>query len=351
MILNLPEPIPPIARRKRRGTSRSTVVDVARLAQVAQSTVSLFFREPSRVSKDTAMRIRAASDELGYLPNPAAMSLATSRSRVVGVVLPSLVSTFFASTLETLQQDLAHEGYQVIVGHTDYDDAVEEQLVRTALSWSPAAIVLTGLHHSRTTRALLANAGTPVIEMWELGGRPTDTLVGFSHAAIGEAMFNHLHERGARSVAFLSARLAVDRRAAARARAFAEAGERVGCRVLLVDEPDHAPAPDVGGHLFAKALAAQPHLDAVGCSNDLMALGMMFEAQRRGLKVPDRIKLIGFGNLNFAASTVPPLSTIAPPGREIGALVARLVIARLRGDRDTCRVHDLGFELIARGTS
>ena len=116
------------------------------------------------------------------------MSLATARSRVVGVVLPSLVCTFFASTLETMQHDLAHEGCQVIVGHTDYDDGVEEQLVRPALSWSPAATVLTGLHHSRATRTLLANAGTPVIEIWELGGRPTDTLVGFSHAAIGEAV-------------------------------------------------------------------------------------------------------------------------------------------------------------------
>ena len=96
-MLKMSASTPPVARRKRRGTSRSTVVDVARLAQVAQSTVSLFFREPSRVSKETAGRIRAASDELGYLPNPAEMSLATARSRVVGVVLPSLVCTSHAS--------------------------------------------------------------------------------------------------------------------------------------------------------------------------------------------------------------------------------------------------------------
>jgi LacI family gluconate utilization system Gnt-I transcriptional repressor len=337
--------------RKRRGTRRSTVVDVARRAEVAQSTVSLYFREPKRVAPETAARIKEAADALGYIPNPAAMGLAAARARVVGVIVPSLVSAFFAGTLETLQEDLAHEGYAVTVGHTDYDEATEERLVRAALSWSPAAVVLTGLHHNPATRALLAGAGAPVIEVWELGRRPIDTLVGFSHEAVGRAMFDHLAAKGARRHAFLAARLGHDRRAAARARAFVAAAKAAGHDVWLYEGPERVAAPDIAGRLAAKALTEHPEIDALACSNDLMALGALFEAQRREMSVPGRLRLIGFGNLNFAGSTVPPLTTIAPPAREIGSLVARLIVDRLRGGSDARRVYDLGFALIERGTA
>jgi LacI family transcriptional regulator, gluconate utilization system Gnt-I transcriptional repressor len=337
--------------RKRRGTSRITVVDVARLAKVAQSTVSLYFREPKRVAPETAARIREATDRLGYVPNPAAMGLAAARSRIVGVVVPTLLSAFFAGSLERLQEDLGHEGYQVIVGHTGYDETTEERLVRAALSWSPAAMVLTGLHRSPAVRAALGDIEAPVIEMWELGGAAIDTVVGFSHESIGARMFGHLYERGARTFGFLAARMALDRRAAKRARGFVAEAERRGCPVDVFEDADHAAAPDVGGRLAARALASRPAIDALACSNDFLALGALFEAQRRAIPVPDRLKLIGFGNLNFTGSTVPALSTVAPPAREIGALVAKIVLERLRGEGARGAVHDLGFELIARGTT
>ncbi|MCZ8122374.1 MAG: LacI family DNA-binding transcriptional regulator [Magnetospirillum sp.] len=339
------------SRRSRRGTSRITIVDVARLSGVAQSTVSLHFRDPKRVAPETAARIREASDRLGYVPNPAAMGLAASRSRVVGVVVPALTSAFFAGSLEALQEDLAHEGYQALVGHTGYDDATEERLVRAALSWSPAAIVLTGLYRPPAVRALLQSIDAPVIEMWELGSEAIDTVVGFSHEAIGERMFAHLYARGARRFGFLGARLAVDRRAAKRARGFVAAAENRGCPVAVFEDPAHAAAPDIGGRLAGRAIDAGGRIDGLACSNDLIALGALFEAQRRRVAVPKELKIVGFGNMNFAGSTVPPLTTIAPPAREIGALVAKIVLDRLRGETERGQMHDLGFELLDRGTA
>jgi LacI family gluconate utilization system Gnt-I transcriptional repressor len=142
-----------------------------------------------------------------------------------------------------------------------------------------------------------------------------------------------------------------DRRAHQRAQGFAAALAEAHCGQApsILDHPATA-STDVGGQLLAQALARQPALDAVVCSNDHIALGVLFEAQRRGLAVPERLSVVGFGDLPFAASCVPPLTTVRPSGDEIGRQVAHLILRRLEmGPLPTEeRVVDTGFRLIDR---
>lgn len=340
----------PLGRRRRK-MQRVTMTDVARLAQVSPSTVSLFLRRPDAVSGAAGARIAAAVDQLGYVPNLVAGGLAAAASRVVSIIVPSVRNAFFADTVAALQAALAPRGLQVLLGHTEYELDQEERLVRTALSWAPAAIVLTGLAHSRATRQLLLAAAVPVIEMWELGGEPIDMAVGFAHRDVGAAVTRHLLARGHRCLAFLGARMNQDRRAHQRAQGFAAAladGHR-GHEPSILDHPATA-STEVGGQLLAQALARQPALDAVVCSNDHIALGVLFEAQRRGLAVPESLSVVGFGDLPFAASCVPPLTTVRPSGDEIGRQVARLILRRLETGSLPVdeRVVDTGFRLIER---
>ncbi len=338
------EPTVPPSRRMRRNLQRVTMTDVAAAADVSPSTVSLFLRRPGAVSDRIGARVSAAIEELGYVPNAMAGGLAAAGSRVVSVIVPSLRNAFFSETLSALEGLLAHAGLQVLVGHTEYSLAQEEALVRAALSWAPAAVVLTGQRHTDTTRALLRKAATPVVEMWELGGVPIDQAVGFSHAAVGHRIAQRFVERGYASAAFLGARLADDSRAGQRAAGFLAGMEAAARPARLLEDPDPA-STGVGARLLARMLDAP--VRAVACSNDTLALGVLFEAQRRGLAVPGDLAVAGFGDLDFAAQTVPPLTTIRPSADRIAAQVAACILAR-NTDPEASTSHDTGFTFMAR---
>ena len=338
--------------RQRRGTKRVTMTDVARMSGVATSTVSLYLRAPGEVSPRLGSRIQRAIDELHYVPNRLAGALAAAQTRVVGVVVPSIVNSFFAETVTTLQDRLHAANFQTLIGHTDYDEATEEQLVRTFLSWSPAAMVLTGLHHNRATRQMLEATDIPVVEMWELGPQPIDRLVGFSHGDVGRMQTRHLIAGGAHEIAFIGARLARDHRAAQRAEGYAETVRShswLGPPEIIDAGPQGS--TDAAAAAFAALLVRRPATDGVVFSNDLVALGALFEAQRLGVAVPERVALVGFGGLDFGRNSVPALSTVAPPRREIGDHVAEQILARIEGRAEPPVRVDLGFELVARGSA
>ena len=340
------------AERTRRRMKRATMSDVASHAQVSPSTVSLYLRRPGLVSLAAGQSIQRAIDQLNYVPNQVAGGLAAASSRAVSVIVPSIRNAFFAETVSALQTELGKEKIQVLLGHSEYSEREEENLVRAALSWSPAAIVLTGLHHSATTRKLLKAAQTAVVEIWELGEKPIDMAVGFFHRQIGETVANHLLTRGRRRIAFLGARLQEDRRAAERADGFAVAmrADRRGDAFLFTH-----PAPasvEVGASLLAQAVAAVPDLDAIACSNDYLALGTLFECQRRGIVIPEQLALVGFGDMNFSSCCNPALTSVRPSGDIIGTETARLILERMSGNhRNAGCVVDTHFRLLHRQSS
>ncbi len=336
--------------RKRRKMQRVTMMDVAKLAQVSPSTVSLYLRKPEAVSASAGQEIAKAIGRLGYVPNLVAGGLAAASSKVVSIIVPSIRNAFFAETVSTLQAGLVAEGFQVLLGHSEYGEDQEEALVRTALSWAPAAVVLTGLSHSPTTRKLLEASGVPVVEMWELGGEPIDMAVGFSHPQVGASAARHLLSKGRRTLAFLGARMQEDHRAAQRAKGFqdaARAGDANRCEI--VSHPGAATV-ETGALLLNRALQQFPNLDGIACSNDLIALGVLFECQRQQIAIPNDIALVGFGDLDFSASCVPSLTTIRPSGDLIGREVARLILNSIHENRPegAPTIVDTGHVLIER---
>jgi LacI family gluconate utilization system Gnt-I transcriptional repressor len=329
---------------------RVTMMDVAKLAQVSPSTVSLYLRKPEAVSASAGQEIAKAIGRLGYVPNLVAGGLAAASSKVVSIIVPSIRNAFFAETVSTLQAGLVAEGFQVLLGHSEYGEDQEEALVRTALSWAPAAVVLTGLSHSPTTRKLLEASGVPVVEMWELGGEPIDMAVGFSHPQVGASAARHLLSKGRRTLAFLGARMQEDHRAAQRAKGFqdaARAGDANRCEI--VSHPGAATV-ETGALLLNRALQQFPNLDGIACSNDLIALGVLFECQRQQIAIPNDIALVGFGDLDFSASCVPSLTTIRPSGDLIGREVARLILNSIHENRPegAPTIVDTGHVLIER---
>ena len=210
--------------------------------------------------------------------------------------------------------------------------------------------MLTGLSHSSETLKLLQASGVPVVEMWELGARPIDMAVGFSHPQVGASAARHLLSKNRRALAFIGARMQEDHRASKRASGFAETartGEILSCEII--NHPGAATV-EAGSLLLNRALQQFPKLDGIACSNDLIALGALFECQRRGIAVPHDIAVVGFGDLDFSASCIPSLTTIRPSGDLIGREVARLILSSIQGERPEgdARIIDTGHVLIER---
>ena len=233
-------------------------------------------------------------------------------------------------------------------------------------------MVLTGRRHSRGTIRSLIEAGIPIVEMWEMSDQPIDTVVGFSQRGTGERAARHFAERGARRLGFVGAALDRDYRAADRHAGFVEAALQAGCEEPAAIRLPERASGTAGAEGLARLMAAYPEVDAVLFSNDALALGGLFEAQRKGWAVPGRLKVCGFGDLEFAAATQPALTTIRPPRREIGARIAEILRSRLTlipqngprfaGEDDAeakspkqragpSGAFDLGFELVVRGSS
>jgi len=322
--------------------------EVAQLANVSPSTVSLYLRRPDEVSPRRADKIQAAIDRLGYLPNTMAGGLASSRSNVIGVLVPTITNSFFSETLETLERHLRSAGYQLLIGNTEFDDSREEELIRSILSWNPAGLVLTGFLHNRKSLSVLANNDTPIVEMWDYGQPGLDMVVGFSHHTCGRLVAEHMLRQGRRRTAFVSTNFQRDVRAGDRHRGFRDAIESAGGTVELRELSGRSHAEETG-HLTRALMKENPEVEAIACSNDMVALGVMLECQRQGWDIPGRVALAGFGNLDFTTSTVPPLTTIEPPRREIGQHTARLLLSRLREELPDSDKHlDLGVRLVER---
>jgi LacI family gluconate utilization system Gnt-I transcriptional repressor len=321
------------------------LTDVARLAHVSPITASRALNAPDTVAPETLARVREAISRTGYVPNRIAGGLASSRSRLVAAVVPTIAGPFGRS-IEALTAALDQAGYQVILGQTGYAQSREDALLEAIISRRPDAIVLTGVVHSPSARKRLVASGIPVVETWELTPTPIDMVVGFSHQRAGEAVAEYLVARGRKRLAVVSAD---DVRAERRARSFSTAAQRLtgsdDCPVQLMPAPGTVHAGRTG---FAALLEDDPAVDAVFCSSDLVALGVLIEARARGVNVPEQLAVVGLGDLDFAADLDPALTTVRIDGSAIGREAAHFIVERARGAPVDDRILDIGFELVER---
>ncbi|GIZ50233.1 LacI family DNA-binding transcriptional regulator [Noviherbaspirillum aridicola] len=340
-------------RRVRRSAGGITLRDVAKLAGVAPITASRALNTPDAVSPEVLRKVRDAVAQTGYVPNMLAGGLASSRSRLVAAVVPTVSGPVFLETVQSLTESLAEHGYQLMLGQSGYADSREDALLEAIIGRRPDGVVLTGIMRSPEGRRRLVSSGIPVVETWDLTPTPIDMLVGFSHEAIGKAVAAFLKQRGRRRVASIHGN---DERAVRRHRAFDEAAVELGIGGKRKSAPPAVavPAPTTlgsGRAALRELLDRSPEIDAVFCSSDLLALGVLTEAQASGVRVPDDLAVIGFGDLGFARDLHPALTTVRIDGTAIGRLAARLIIERVAGRTPDQPVQDIGFSIVERASA
>lgn len=312
-----------------------TMKDVAQAAGVSVMTVSRAFKKDASVGKATREKIQLMADRLGYVFDTTAANLRTQRSDFIAVTIPSLNNANFAATVVALTGKLSQAGYQVLLGHTNYDIEREEQLIGQFLRRRPEAIIVTGGRHTEKARQMLTGAGVPVVETWDSPDAPIGHVVGFSNADTMTLLVDHLVAQGRKRIAFMGGDAESDTRGRDRRRGFLAAMAEHG---LPADRLVGSGAPQrpmqKGATAMGNLLEEFPDTDAVICVSDLVGFGALSECQRRNIAVPDQIAMAGFGAYDISEVCVPTLTTIDPKPTEIGENAAELVLDLLKSPED-----------------
>lgn len=332
---------------RNRGSGRVTLSEVAARAGVGTMTVSRAINQPELVSAALRARVEEAVAALGYVPNRAARALASSQSKVIVVLVPSLSNAVFTEVLAGIQDALEKDDYQILIGNTRYSDAEEEKLLNIYLQSNPDGVLLSGLTHSKQVTKILASSKLPVVSMMDLASSPDALSVGFSQLEAGYTMTRYLIDKGYKRIGFMGAQR--DERTLKRAEGYRRALQEAGLydpqlETMVADPSTIA----LGAELLGRMLSVTPDCDAIFCCNDDLAQGAIFQCQRRGIAVPGRLAICGFNDLPVSAWMNPSLSTIATPRYRVGFEAAQLLRAVIRGETPALTRVDLGFTLMAR---
>ena len=310
------------------------IQEVARQIGVSVATVSRAFNAPQQVSAATREKVLRLAQTLGYTPNASARTLRTSRSRVLGVLMPTLTNPVFAECLEGVAEAAHAAGYSILPMTTHYDAALETRCVALMQGASVDGLLLV-VSNPDTSQALrhLQRARTPYVLLYNR--HPKHPCVsGDSETAVAEVVA-HLAALGHRRLTMVSGQLSASDRAQQRYKGFLQGlrRERLKGPALLEVPFMESAIEQVVGHLKCDGRPT-----ALVCSNDLLALRCLRAAQLAGLRVPQDISIVGFDGIALGLDTMPMLSSVVQPNNEAGHLgVQWLVRAIERRERPTPR--------------
>jgi len=314
-------------------------------------TVVRALRDPAKVATATRERIEAVVRETGYTPDLVARGLASNRSGLVAAIVPVLTNSLIAEIMQGLSDAIAGDDYHLLLGASGFSAAQEEVLVRAFLSRRVDAFYLTGVIHTPQTVRLLTEAGTPVVEGGNLTDAPIDMVVGYSNVAAAREITRHLVRKRYAPIGYIGAFPADNDRARDRRRGYEvalAAARRPRDTTLCVETTLDV---DAGARAMGDLLERRPDVRAVFCSADAIAVGALYECQRRGLAVPGRIAIAGFDDIPLAGQVVPALTTIRIRRYEIGQRAGKLIRDRLAGRGVRRRRVDTGYELVVRDSA
>lgn len=328
-----------------------TLVDVALAAAVSPITVSRVINQPEKVSEAARLKVQKAIDELGYIPNQHASSLASSRSGVIGVAIPSLSNVVFTDVLRGIYKVMGAAGYKVLLVDTHYSPLEEEKMVRTLLSQSPEGLIITGGDQTPACDQLLRKSRIPLVQIMELLPNPIDMNIGFSHLLAGADVVAHLLAQGYQRIGFIGARM--DPRVQQRIRGYTQAlAKRDLFEANLIATSPEPSSIALGGALFKSLMAAnEGRIDAVFCANDDLALGALFEAQRMNIAIPKQLAICGFNDIEAAAYVNPSLTSVAVGRYEMGVKAAELIIQALNQQPIDNKQIDMGYVIKRRDST
>jgi DNA-binding LacI/PurR family transcriptional regulator len=302
--------------RRRPGTV--SIRDVAQRAGVSIATVSRTVNHISTVNADLARRVWKAIDEVGYLPNTQARALVSGRSHMLGLIVSEITNPFFPELVQEFENLAVAQGYEVLIGSTNYDAARTESLLRRFLQRNVDGVAVMTFGVEEELVKKLVEREFPLVFVDAGPDLPNIHTVKVDYAEGIRQGVQHLAALGHRNIAFISGPLS-KRSPVARREAFLKAMAELGLTVPhkhLVE----------GNHTMESGIACMERLIALGelptaviCSNDMTAIGALHALYRTTHRVPEDISVVGFDDIHLAQFMLPPLTTVQMSCRSLAA--------------------------------
>ncbi|WP_347555798.1 LacI family DNA-binding transcriptional regulator [Robbsia sp. KACC 23696] len=341
--------------RARRGNGRSVLEDVARQAGVSTATVSRVYNDPGKVSAAVRTRVEEAARALNWIPHAAGRALASTRTHIAGIIIPTLDDQVFASQVSGMQATFAEHGITLFLGCSNYAPAQALTQVQAMLARGVEALALVGEAHPPEVFDALQRYRVPYVVTYAYRDDSPHVCVGFDNAAAYEQIVERLVALGHRSFGAVFQPAADNDRVQARQAGLHRALQRHG----LFIRPEHqreGPATLAFGRESLRAImdldrprvtASERSIDpaqppkalrapeicpptAIVCGNDMLALGVLREAAARGIAVPTALSVTGFDDLALAAEAHPPLTTMRVDTHRIGRQAAERLLTMMQ---------------------
>jgi LacI family transcriptional regulator len=311
-----------------------TIFDVARASGVSSSTVSRVLTGFAFVKDSTRQKVLAIANQLGYVANLQARSLAGGKSNIIGMLVPSLDNGYINVISQSIDEELSKAGYDLIVYTTHHKKGKEAQFVNTLTGGlSDGLLLMVPLidHEARETNylELLRQRQFPYVLIDQTDEGKQSTVVTSTNWQGSYEATRYLIELGHRSIGLITGIMAIHsarERLAGYKAALREAKINVN-DTLIVQGDFHS----TGGYQATQVLLGQrPRPTAIFASNDMSAFGAMDAIRHAGLDIPKDISVIGFDDIPQASTTYPKLTTVRQPLHELGSLAVKLLLEQLK---------------------
>ncbi|GGJ88902.1 substrate-binding domain-containing protein [Pseudomonas matsuisoli] len=302
---------------------------VAQQAGVSRATAARAFATPELVRESTRSRIFEAADALNFRPNRLAQQLRQQSTRLIGVVLPSLLNPVFAEQLHAMEQAAREQGYALLIATTDYCANRERDMVEDLLRQRVDGLVLTvaDADGSELLKRLAAES-TPFALAYHQPSQPYASVYVDNHQGMATAT-RHLLKAGHTKIAMVTGPALQSDRARRRVDGYRAAMRAHGLTPLpVIEMPAHTAA--CASVMTEQWTRLSP--TALLCSNDLLAISVIGVLQRSGYKVPDDISVVGFDGIALGEQLYPSLCTVVQPIEQLGRTLIAEILAQLEGD-------------------
>jgi LacI family transcriptional regulator len=328
-----------------------TIADVAARANVSKTTVSRVLNGKGELDQATAARVRRVIEELGYVPSARAVGLARGRTRVVGMLVPSLTWPWIGEVLQGAVDVLETERYGLLLFTCNRGDESMRQFAAQVSAKSFDGLLVIEPEGTFDYIRTLNARGFPVVliddRVLESGQIPSVATTNFDGAA---SAARHLLSLGRKSPLVITGPErfgCVRQRLAGFLEAYQQAGVPIATERVVIGDF----TVGCGREEVRRAIAAGIDFDSVFAHNDLSAIGAMQAVQDSGRRVPQDVAMVGFDDIPLAAHTQPPLTTVHQPLREMGEAAARALLAHLEGTPLPNRPTVIPATFTARGST
>ncbi len=334
---------------------RPTIADVAHLARVSTATVSHVINATRYVSEPTRQAVLEAIRALNYRPSALAQGLASSRTRLVGVVLPDIHNPLFRHVYKRIEAELSQAGYDLTLADTGEDIRRQHSIVEALLSRQVDGLIVAPNYGLCDTPNPLHDARVPVVLIDRLSAECDFPTITVNNEEITYHAISHLIADGHQHIGFIGGLM--------------DGGDGVStvaqrlegfCKALrehhldVCDEHIHlrGKARQTDGYEAAKRLLrAESRPTALFTTNTLLLLGVLQALQELNLRCPEDIGVVSFDHDAWTDVYVPPITLVKQPTDEIGTAAAGLLLQLMNGDepRDAAS-QVLPCELLVRGS-